>query len=322
VDREPADVLDRWAAERRAERSPDGMVAKQIANDARTYTGAALGLEGEVPERLVRGRPVMLPVKRWGGELGWRSLKRQESWAKLLARRGVTDAPLSRGVLLRCQVIGAEWVPHPDVPASWAVTDIEAFERYVATGLTSQEVEGTYRLALEWRADNAAALHDRLTTRIGDLEMPFSASYHPYSGLQYVDIALVVPADRDQLLRLKNVWQGESALAELVRQFFPDAVREHSPSWLGSQRLDVWVPSRSLAFEYHGEQHYHAVAHFGGEEALRRTQERDARKREACERAGVTLIEWPYRTSVTADMLRHMLAIEGVHVPALSEGDS
>lgn len=46
--------------------------------------------------------------------------------------------------------------------------------------------------------------------------------------------------------------------------------------------------------EFDGEQHYHAVEHFGGEEAFIRQQERDARKNDWCKNHDIQLIRIPY----------------------------
>jgi hypothetical protein len=54
--------------------------------------------------------------------------------------------------------------------------------------------------------------------------------------------------------------------------------------------LDIFVPARSVAVEYHGLQHDEPVAYFGGEEAFRLTQARDRAKAQKCRDAGVDLL--------------------------------
>ena len=78
----------------------------------------------------------------------------------------------------------------------------------------------------------------------------------------------------------------------LIKQLFPDdmVLREASPSWLGRQRLDVFLPDRGLAIEYQGAQHYAPVELFGGAEALQRTMERDTTKKRLCDENQVELI--------------------------------
>lgn len=55
--------------------------------------------------------------------------------------------------------------------------------------------------------------------------------------------------------------------------------------------LDVFVPILSLAFEYHGPQHYFFHHYYGSSDDQ---MLRDVHKRLACEKAGITLIEIPF----------------------------
>lgn len=54
--------------------------------------------------------------------------------------------------------------------------------------------------------------------------------------------------------------------------------------------LDLYLPSLQLAFEFHGQQHYHH-SHRG---LLLEQQQRDREKIEACRKHGVTLVIVPY----------------------------
>jgi hypothetical protein len=88
-------------------------------------------------------------------------------------------------------------------------------------------------------------------------------------------------AEIQQVLGLSR-WVREAELFALVRNLFKDQLiqREASPDWLGRMRLDIYLPDLKLAIEHQGEQHYHPVAVFGGEEAFVRVVERDALKRQ------------------------------------------
>lgn len=55
--------------------------------------------------------------------------------------------------------------------------------------------------------------------------------------------------------------------------------------------LDVYIPEKRLAFEYHGEQHYYDIYALGNAWSQR---ERDSEKRRACSEKGITLIEIPF----------------------------
>ena len=106
-------------------------------------------------------------------------------------------------------------------------------------------------------------------------------------------------------------------LRHCLAAVLPDVpiVEEASPEWLGRQRLDLFVPSLCLAIEYQGEQHYAALAHWGGEDGLAARRELDERKRDACARAGVRLLEWRYDEAVSVAAVRRRLERAGILEP-------
>ncbi len=75
-------------------------------------------------------------------------------------------------------------------------------------------------------------------------------------------------------------WVSESELyRNLAKTFSTTKVLQHgTPSWLGRQHYDIWFPDWNIAVEYHGKQHFEPVGFFGGEEAYKKTVERDLRK--------------------------------------------
>ena len=103
-------------------------------------------------------------------------------------------------------------------------------------------------------------------------------------------------------------WVSEVALYDLVKARCPDAVHQWRPLFLGLQSVDIYVPSKRLAIEYQGQQHFDAVELFGGEEGLAATQARDSRKRALLAAEGVRLFEWRYDLPVTVDNIDKLLA--------------
>lgn len=93
-------------------------------------------------------------------------------------------------------------------------------------------------------------------------------------------------------VKLKNT--SELTLYKIVHDIFPDAIYQYKAEWLGRQSLDIYIPSRKIAFEYQGEQHYHTINFFGGESAFLQQKQRDDRKKNLCVKQGVKLIEWKY----------------------------
>lgn len=87
--------------------------------------------------------------------------------------------------------------------------------------------------------------------------------------------------------RLPHVGQGwvqETRLFNLIREEFLETkvIQHGSPSWLGRQHLDIWIPEYSIAVEYHGRQHFEPVEFFGGQEAFEKSVLRDKRKENLC----------------------------------------
>lgn len=110
-------------------------------------------------------------------------------------------------------------------------------------------------------------------------------------------------------------WGSEVALLDLVRKFWPSAVHQWRPAFLGLQSVDIHVPELNLAIEYQGQQHYEPVALFGGEEGFRSTQARDKRKKALLAAQDVRLLEWPYNVPITEEELELRLSEMGASLP-------
>lgn len=88
--------------------------------------------------------------------------------------------------------------------------------------------------------------------------------------------------------------RGEKAVAVVLDSLSIEYSREHSFKYLGRKRYDFFIPSLNVAIEYDGVQHFEARDFFGGEEALKRTQESDALKNDFCDYMGIDLLRIPY----------------------------
>ena len=69
-------------------------------------------------------------------------------------------------------------------------------------------------------------------------------------------------------------------------------------------QLDVFIPSKSLAFEYQGQQHYQDVGILGSSNIYR---QRDNEKKIFCEANNIKLVEVPYWWNRTQSSLKNMI---------------
>lgn len=121
------------------------------------------------------------------------------------------------------------------------------------------------------------------------------------------------------ILRIPRVgegWVSETQLFNLVKLLFSDyeVIREARLDWLGSQRLDFFIPALSLAIEYQGEQHFRPVERFGGEAGFQEGQLRDRRKRQLCKENGVKLVCFKYAEELSAERVEKRL---GQYLPVV-----
>ena len=109
--------------------------------------------------------------------------------------------------------------------------------------------------------------------------------------------------------RIGEGWISEMDLFHRICRLFPnDEVHHHwRPTWLGRQELDIAIPSKNIAFEYQGIQHYFPIEQFGGQEGFERIKERDEKKRLLCAKNGIKLIEIRFDQDFTDEDLIRMI---------------
>jgi gas vesicle protein len=104
-----------------------------------------------------------------------------------------------------------------------------------------------------------------------------------------------------------NRWTSETILYQLVQSKYGDDYtikRHHRPDWLDGLELDIFLVEAGVGIEYQGVQHYEAVEHWGGEEALEERQQRDERTKKLCREHGVDVVEVRYDEELSIDVLR------------------
>jgi hypothetical protein len=98
--------------------------------------------------------------------------------------------------------------------------------------------------------------------------------------------------DKNGLPKIGEGWISETKLYyQLKNHYTSHKVQQHSrPDWLKPQHLDIYFPELNIGVEYQGQQHFQSIEFFGGEEGLKKTQERDKRKKKICKQNECPLI--------------------------------
>lgn len=163
---------------------------------------------------------------------------------------------------------------------------------YLNLMLTTYETEHNINLIEEWSKNSHSWRNPR------DPESsPISYSYRDNSATQsfikeITRLAENVVREEGNLPHVGEGWLSETELYNHIRVALPDfEVKQHfSPTWLGRQHLDIFVPALNIALEYQGIQHDEPIAYFGGQEAFEKNQERDRRKKRLCTKHGVHIV--------------------------------
>jgi len=90
-------------------------------------------------------------------------------------------------------------------------------------------------------------------------------------------------------------------LLKIIDEIFADeeVIHHYRGKELQGLELDIFIPSRKLAIEYQGEQHYEEFKHWGGKEGLKLRQLNDEKKKILCENNNYKLVEF-YPNTFTA----------------------
>lgn len=101
--------------------------------------------------------------------------------------------------------------------------------------------------------------------------------------------------------KIGEAWTSETILYYIVNKLYPDKkiFRHFRPTFLEGLELDIFIEEFNLGIEYQGIQHYKPIKHWGGEEGLKKVQERDKRKKKICESQNITLIYFEHNEELS-----------------------
>lgn len=300
--------IEDWISEQKIKFGNRDGLDEHLAKVASRFDSNLMGLSGSVIDSLLNQHPRMIPYQAWGGSLGWRSSKRLKRWLYLLERDKIPYAGNHNGLLIRFAINPVHWVPHPYCPPAFCLLDKQHFFSYITKS------DQAWDVCQKWRQENTYHLNQAIKQRLRLHPLHVSSSYRCYNNTDCAEVAFW-SAERIDDIKLKPVWKQENSMACLLADYFSDVNREYAPSWLNGQRIDVYIPSINVGFEYQGEQHHRAVDCFGGEFGLAKTKERDERKQRLCRENGIKLIEWQYYERFSKEVLLSKLMENGISLP-------
>jgi hypothetical protein len=113
---------------------------------------------------------------------------------------------------------------------------------------------------------------------------------------------------------LFHISAGAQSIKDTLNILGLDFEQEYYLSKLGATgissklRFDFYIPSLRAAIEYDGEQHFNPIVHWGGEESLEKTKERDILKNNFCKENVIQLLRVPYTSSKVSKVVFEFIA--------------
>jgi hypothetical protein len=108
-----------------------------------------------------------------------------------------------------------------------------------------------------------------------------------------------------------EMWVNETMIYKIVKELFPssEVIHHYRGKELQGLELDIYIKDKGIGIEYNGKQHYKPIKHFGGEEALKKTQMRDRKKIRLCKKLGIDLHIVKYNEVVSKDLIKTKLGL-------------
>lgn len=175
----------------------------------------------------------------------------------------------------------------------------ESFSKLLDRNLIPESLEQTKK-ALHSLISKFDDMRETSRTLIGNV--PFNIDYQAVSNLRNFIFDKIIDSGEYPIK-----WVKERELFNRVRIFYPDAIFQYAASWLHGQIYDIYIPSRNMAIEYQGAQHYKPIEYFGGEDGYQNCLKRDRRKKDISIKYGVTIKYWKYTKEITKQSVEEFL---------------
>lgn len=122
-------------------------------------------------------------------------------------------------------------------------------------------------------------------------------------------------AERSTYLRPVYRWKNEELVLKNIKRLYGTkykVISQHRPFFLrssygGQMSYDVFIAGVNIAVEYQGKQHFEPVDYFGGEEAFKKLQIRDAEKKRISEENGVKMVYFYYNETISSKLIRERI---------------
>lgn len=89
--------------------------------------------------------------------------------------------------------------------------------------------------------------------------------------------------------------KGEIAIEKTFKKHNINYIKQKRfPELNNLLSFDFYLEEHNLLIEFQGEQHFHAIPHFGGEQKFQKQQRNDEEKRSFCIKKNIQLLEIPY----------------------------
>lgn len=98
----------------------------------------------------------------------------------------------------------------------------------------------------------------------------------------------------------RKMSRGQSSLTKIIQRLIPNEALEYEYGLGERLRLDIYVPTYKLGFEYHGRQHFFYSSLFHKDkDGFDEAKNRDDRKMELCEEQGISLVVFRFNDKLT-----------------------